>query len=193
MSIWRTSVEIQHASLGGHGSNTFHFRTLTGATPGELATQLDAASVALKAFYDAIATIYPTSNNVRHEGEWITVDEVEPEAVLTAAWDSGGGGGADGLSPLLCIVVGWRSLLAAKSGRGRTFIGPVATPLAQSDGTIDTAGLATVQAAANALIAAFTGAGDGAFVVWSPTDNVGRDWVTAQVRDQFAYLSSRRD
>lgn len=191
MPIYRTVVETRGAMLGGVGVNTWHFRTP--GSPTSDATALQAASDALETFYAAyITSIAPSNVTVSAPSLWIELAE-EPTSVQLDPWSTASTGSNTTLPSAVALVVGWRTALAARSGRGRTFINPVRSTLVEANGTPTTAAVTAMATAGLALINAFDAPATGAFVVWSPTDGVGRDFVNVAVQDKFAVLRSRRD
>jgi hypothetical protein len=63
----------------------------------------------------------------------------------------------------------------------------------QDNGTPYETTRALIAAAGMDLISSFDESFDGALGVWSPTDEVLRDFTGCQVRNKFAVLRSRRD
>jgi hypothetical protein len=96
-------------------------------------------------------------------------------------------------------VCGWRTTLAARRGRGRTFLGPLNVDAGSTDGTPSPGALSTINSAAAALIATSSETNDWAFAVYGQQSSgisgvkVARDITAQNVRDVFAVLRSRRD
>lgn len=191
MPIYRTVVETRGPMLGGVGVNTWHFRTPGSPTTDQ--TALTAALAALQTFYGSyITNIAPSGVTVSSPGLWIELAE-EPTSVQLTPWSTASTGSNTTLPSPVALVVGWRTALAARSGRGRTFINPVRSTLVEANGTPTTSAVTSLASAGLALINDFDAPADGSFVVWSPTDGVGRDYVNVAVQDKFAVLRSRRD
>lgn len=191
MPIYRTVVETRGAMIGGVGVNTWHFRTP--GSPTTDATALQAASDALETFYGTyISSLAPANVTVSAPSLWIELAE-EPTSVQLDPWTTGSSGSNTTLPAPVAMVLGWRTALAARSGRGRTFINPLRSTLVDPNGTPTTTAVTTLAGAGLALINAFDAPATGAFVVWSPTDGVGRDFISPAVQDKFAVLRSRRD
>jgi hypothetical protein len=193
MAIYRLPVKITHPALGGDGVNIFHVRT--GGGIGEVAT-VNRAVGWLSTFYDAIDAVFPTGTAIQFEGTAVTVATEEPEYLEGLdTFNHAGAGGASVLPPANALVVGWRTSSATRSGRGRTFLGPMATPTAQADGTVTESWLSLVRTAAAAMVSSSEAAdADGvALGVFSPTQNLLRDFTGSSVKDRFAVLRSRRD
>jgi hypothetical protein len=193
MAIWRTVVSIAHPSLGGSGSNTFHVRTDDLSLPIDRQGSIQQSSEALEQLYADMNALFPTATSISNNGEWYEVNSETPEALQTTPWTVGGAGGDNCAPPFVSLVIGWRTSLAARSGRGRTFLGPLATETIQDNGTPLEASRDAVQAAVDTFVGSFDLPLDGAFVIWSEADSVGRDIVSGSTRNEFAYLSSRRD
>jgi hypothetical protein len=190
MALWRMTVDLSYGVGTGHGTNTWHLRS-TGVEPDD--TDLQDLVDAIKDWYGAgFAHCVPTTSHARFDGVLQEINSDSPRALAVTGFDSAGAVAANYAPPANQIVTTWRSTLSARSGRGRTFIGPVALPVFQDDGTVATATLTALVNAGNALCAASQAFSNGAVVVWSPTDNVGRDIIAATVTDQIAVLRSRR-
>jgi len=193
MPIYRLPVRIVDPVLGGDGVNIFHVRT--GGGIGETAT-LNRAVGWLEDFYNAMVPVFSSNTDFFFDG---VATEIATEAPGVNddldTWTTGGTGTSIPLPAANCIVVGWKTTLATRSGRGRTFLGPMASATAESNGTVTAAALSTIRTAASAMVDASTAADpDGvALGVWSPTDQLLRDFTGSTVRDKFAVLRSRRD
>lgn len=191
MTIFRVPVAITYPGSGGPGRNVFHVRTI-GPNQDD-SEQLGEALDALQTFYETIKQYYPSGTTIRM-GEGMIRDplgnpEYEEDNVKTVV--SGGSGGH--LSPLLCACVSWRTTSASRSGRGRTFIGPFNVQAQDSDGTITASYLNLLRNAAATLVSASTGPSGWSLGVLSVKQGLLRDFTGSSVKDQFAYLSSRRD
>ena len=191
MAIWRTTVKLTFPRGSGGGTNTWHVRD-----PGtEVPSALSALSSYLEDFYSGMASALGSGYVVQSDGVFTTVDDPEdPEAVEIggAKWTVNGTGSGF-MDTQSMIVVGWRSSTPTRNGRGRTFIGPLIQGVIEpSNGTIAPPALANVQGLADDLVDQSLLGLNGAFVVWSPTENIARDLQSARVRDTFAHLSSRR-
>jgi len=201
MAIFRVPFTITYPGTGGPGANVWHVRSTSAFSP--VNADLQAMVNIIRTFYTAVASVYPSAARINIG----TVTEVgtSNEAVPTFA-EVSGTGGANSAPQALAIVVTWRTSVAARRGRGRTFVGPCASTHMQSDGTILDATATIVRNAAAALVTSSTGSGNGAVGVWGLQDqatgdnpdypslpHVIRDVTGAQVRDLFGVLRSRRD
>lgn len=191
MATYRHPVTINYVGAGGPALNVWHLRTTGDDVPsgGELA----ALSAVIEDFYTAVAGIYRLSTTISYSGVSTTIGEEPAYDASAPAWTVQGDGSNDATSPLLQICVGWLTTNASRSGRGRTFLGPLALEAVSADGTPSTSAIGVVRSAATALVTASGGFADGAVGVYSPTDGLIRDVVGSATRDVFAYLSSRRD
>jgi len=189
VAIWRASILLEYGS-GKTGANVWHLRT-TGIEPAD--TDAEDLMQALKTYYEALEGLFPGGYAATFLGELTQIGTPTPTAMSgLTAWTSSNTGSA-AMGPLatgMCVT--WRSTLATRRGRGRTFHSPGAASVYQSDGTLTTATLTTLQSAADALISSSEAVSNGAFGVWSQTDQVLRDFVSATVNDQAAVLRSRR-
>lgn len=188
---------MNHPVLGGTGTNTWHART-SGPLPGAEADLEDLADM-LNSFYVGVSTVMPVGTAIGFSGEWQEVMSEDPDFVSNPPWTIGAGGNAGPLPAHCALVVGWRTSAGGRTGRGRTFVGPLGNSALQTDGTIDTTKLTEVRAAATALVAASSAFDNGAFGVYSrdalatvPAP-VFRDFTGTVTRDVFASLRSRRD
>lgn len=191
MPIIRVPVKIVHTGDGGPGYNVWHVRMVSDdpADAGDLGFALDA----LETFYSDIRSLYPNSTRIQI-GEGMIKDPLgSPEYVADDFRELVGTGGTTSASQLLALVVAWRTTSATRSGRGRTFIGPLGGTITEADGTPNNTQLAGLRTAANALVSASGGTNFWAFGVLSTKQGLLRDFTGSSVKDQFAYLSSRRD
>lgn len=193
MAIFRVPARIEIAGLqGGPFMNVFNVRTI--GPSGDDADQLGDALDALETFYTGFIARMPNTTTITL-GEGMIKDPLgAPEyqeddpRVLVA-----GGVAAGTATPLLALVVSWRTASASRSGRGRTFCGPFNPSTVGSDGTPDNALVTSVSNAAAALVAASGGPNGWSLGVLSTKQALLRDVTGSTVRDRWSYLSSRRD
>lgn len=192
MAIWRTVSVIESPSLGGTGTNTHHFRTTTGEIS-VAETQLQEFTNHLHLFYVAIIGRLAVNTIVSNEGIYVRVDDDSGDLIDTTGDATAPSSGSFPMPPQDCLTVTWRTSHAGRSGRGRTFLGPLSVSCLQNNGTPDETARTEIGAAAFALYNHFAGGGDGAPCVWSLHDGVGRDIIGADTHNEFASLRSRRD
>lgn len=162
-----------HWSLGGSNSavNTWHFSAdgagiIFGPTQSDIENQADAAIQQLKTMYNAVAV-------AGLAGAWIIGDVVTehqtgqpPKYVnATSATSTVSPGTLDAYQ--LAGVTSWKTGLAGRSYRGRTFWGPLKSS-AFSKPDLSSGWVTSVNAATAAFLAAPTG-GDLVPCVYSPT------------------------
>jgi hypothetical protein len=201
MTIFRCPINITYPGAGSPGVNVWHLRTFDPVLSTELA-EATALLAIIRTFYQAHAVYFPNGTTLSLGTCTNVADQREIVPTFTAVTGSG-----TGSSPqALCTVVTWKTTIAARRGRGRTFLGPLSTGTIQSDGTPNDTYRGVVQAAAAALVASSVGYGNGAIGVWgydaakaphTPRDplspRVFRDYTGSSVRDLFGVLRSRRD
>lgn len=204
MSIFRVPINISYPGTGGPGVNVWHIRTAGSTADATRLGQVNALLGYIRTFYNTIGSWYPTGSTLT-VGTITTVDTQE-EVVGTFASVAGGGTGS--APQLLANVITWKTTIAARRGRGRTFLGPLCTSAIQADGTPAAALQSDVSAAATTLLAASVAYGNGAIGVWGysgaklpgkenprdPSDaRIFRDITGFKQRDLFGSLRSRRD
>lgn len=190
MSILRIPVRIDYPYAGGPGFNIWHARFVDSTPPPAL---LGDALDALELFYSTIDSTIVTGTTFTL-GEGMILDPLgSPTYVDDDSRTVTGSDGAGSMSNLLCITVGWRTISATRSGRGRTFVGPMGIGTAGNDGTPADSVLTTIRGAATDLIDTSTNANGWAFGVLSTKQALLRDFTGSTVKDRYTFLSSRRD
>lgn len=189
MATYRVPARIEYAAAGGPGYNVWHVRT-TSDDPGQLSDALGA----LDDFYTSFQSSYANSTLITL-GEGMIKDPLGTPTYVDDDPRTVGGTGGTSIGPtLLSVCVSWRTAVATRSGRGRTFLGPfIAGVNDATDGTPSAGGLEAYRDAAAALIAASGGVDGWAIGVLSVKDGVIRDITGATIRDKWSFLSSRRD
>lgn len=175
---------------GGLGITNFHTTPIAGTAEGATIANL------VQQFFIAIRTNLPNDVTISFDSE-VTVHNDQGELTATypvtppastVGGQTGGWAGAAGarIDWLTGIIVAGRRL------RGRTYIVPLASTVYDNDGTLTTAFVNTLTAAANGLADALELAGL-PLVVVSRTHQT-QSVVTGQiVNDKTAILRSRRD
>ena len=151
-------------------------------------------------FFAEVNSILPSDVEFLVEGEVAVIDEQTgslTDYIMAAESPVAGTGGlSGGYSAASGAVVTWNTngVVNGRRVRGRTFIVPLGSTAYQSDGTLSSSAISTLQDGAEALV----GTGfDSGFGVWSRpgTSGAGSFWeVTGyRVPDMAAVLRSRRD
>jgi hypothetical protein len=196
VAIFRVPVTMAWNGAGSPGVNTFSVRTV-GPTQTDDNNQLDAALAALHDFYAAFAVNFGLSCKTTMGDGIVEVTDIAAPRAVERPNPLPIDGVAGGISPVLQIVVGWRTALAKRAGMGRTFLGPWHAGIDDegtglpNQGTVD-----SIRAAADALVAASGIDNLWGLGVLSHAGNVGqihRDIIGASVKRKFAVLRSRRD
>ena len=192
--------------------NVFHAR----ADLGWLSTAgggLQSAVDALHAFYTTLAGDGNASFAILAEGvtaklgtvvDIATQEEATPTFTPVTSLATTGSVAA----PLM-ICASWRTTLAARRGRGRTFVGPIRGGWNEPDGTPYADAVNAIQTAAQTLVQTSRDGDGWALGVYgqqsmlsgpaiTPSDranapHVIRDWTGVKVQDKWAVLRSRRD
>jgi len=201
VTILRVPFNIAFPGAGSPGANVWHIRTVTGPGGAELA-EANTLIGYIRTFYDSVKSYLPSTTSISIG----TVTEEITQREIVPTFANVGGTGTGSSPQALALVVTWRTSVAARRGRGRTFVGPLSTAASSSDGTPDNAVRLAVATAATALVTSSLAYGNGAIGVYgleeqapsNTTDyaslpHVLRDFQGSQVRDLFAVLRSRRD
>lgn len=187
MPTVKIPVKIAYTGAGGPGVNVFNGRV------GDVDTDLPDLLAALATFYENLKSIWMTSTTITI-GESMILDPYgSPTYIDDDVTVITGTANTNALSPLLAICVSWRTVAASRSGRGRTFLGPLGAQASGPDGTLNDTVLGSVRSEAQTLVSASQATNGWALGVYSTKDALLRDWVGSSVKDQFSYLSSRRD
>lgn len=186
--VYRAVVELSYAQGGGPGVNVWHFEA---GDPGEVQSAVDA----LETFYEGTAACWQPGMTVTMPNEVLAgIETGAPEYESVDGWsrlsDNASGGV---LAPVLQLVVGWRTAAATRSGRGRTFIGPLGSNMADTQGTPSAFLLSSADTAANSIVVFNALLGGAQIGVWSETTATFRPINAYRIRDTFAVLRSRRD
>ena len=203
MAIFRVPVNIAFPGAGSPGANIWHIRTADAVIGTELA-QANTLIGYIRQFYFSNITEFPATT-VFSLG---TVTEEETSREIVPTWSTVTGTGVGSAPQALAMVVTWRTAIAARRGRGRTFVGPLSTATMQNDGTPSTSSRNAIVAAAAALVTSSMAYGNGAIGVYgydgpktpgvdNPRDpedpKIFRDFTGSAVRDLFGVIRSRRD
>jgi hypothetical protein len=203
VTIFRVPVNVSFVGAGSPGANIWHIRT-TGAIGAVETAQAQALIGYIRTFYNQCQTYFPTTSSFTLG----TVTQVDSGREITPTWTALSGLGTGNAPQALAVVVTWKTSIAARRGRGRTFLGPLATALMQSDGTMVDASRTDILTKAQTLVSSSLADGNGAIGVYgydsakpagkanprNPLDaRIFRDVTGAVIRDVFGVLRSRRD
>jgi hypothetical protein len=203
MAVFRVPINIAFPGAGSPGANIWHIRTVDPLPVPELAKAQTLVGL-IRSFYVGLAAHYPATTTLTLG----TVTEEGTSREITPTFATVTGTGTGSAPQLLAVVVTWRTAIAARRGRGRTFIGPLTTADMQNDGTPSAVVISDVKASANSLVSSSLADGNGAIGVYgytsaklpgkqnprNPADpKMFRDFQGNAVRDLFGSLRSRRD
>lgn len=201
---FRLPVRIDWGGPGSPGVNVWHFRCDDAFATG-LGSAFAAAVDAVHTFYSDLVGGFAT-------GATVTCDQAirqEDQSSLSVDFPklSAAAGAYDGAPPVLAAVVSWKTSIAARRGRGRTFVGPLQFSAMDHDGT-PTANLLTgMTSAAQALVDASTGANGWAIGIYGQQNQAPKGTTSAEraalphvirdvtgfaIHDKWAILTSRR-
>lgn len=192
MSIAYATVALTWDGLGSPGTNTWALRS-TGSDF-QSAEEFQGLMDIIRDFYVGVSDYLRSGMSVTWDGvvHGLGTDEGDSKSFDPWAPVVAGNNGNDA-AEALCIVAGWRSNSGGRSGKGRTFIGPLATQAFDGNGLLAAATVATVQDRAEDLVDASTGFTNGAIGVYSRKDDVLRDFTSVLVSSKYGVLRSRRD
>lgn len=181
---------VWSGATGSPGVNVWHGRTGSFATgsPG-LSDMIDA----LEDFYRDMAPFFSPSLQFRFAGESKGVGDDAGTTVTNDPWTVTGSGSGNYLPPATCILISWKTGSGGRSGMGRTFLGPTLVGLQDANGRLSGVNADAMQVIVDRLVQQSQGLGDGALGVYSPTQNIFRDFSSGVVRRDYAVLRSRRD
>lgn len=189
MAIYRVPVRIEFANAGGPGFNIHHFSTQPGGQAGDLGEALNA----LTAYYTAIKSLFASSTKIVL-GEGMIEDPLGAPSYVDDDSRTVLGSGSSAATPtMVALVVSWRTASATRSGRGRSFLGPVAFGALATDGTPEPGVLATVRNASVSFVNDSQSANGWAHGVLSAKQGTFRPSTGSTVRDRWSVLTSRRD
>lgn len=191
MAVYRLTVDLRFGIGSGRGTNSWCVRT-TDASP---ADQVEEWAAVIESFYVAVRPNFPDDSSFTWDGTVTELGSSSPEfRPAEDGWvvEGNNPSAAYGPAPAMACVT-WRTSLASRSGRGRTFLGPLSDGAYQADGTLNPDALEDIRAGAALVVDANNGAlNPGALAIWSEADSVARDIVSATVNDVVAVLRSRR-
>lgn len=189
----RVVVEWTGGAVVGRSVTVLHFDGTEQAAP---------PVAAIRSAFQIIQPNLPTGTTITVPGQGDSIETttgalngvwsaLQPAAVVgPAGQTSAAGVGA-------CVTWNTGGIVPGKKGprklRGRTFLVPLSTGVYDSDGTLLSSALTTINAYATAML------GTGGFGIWhrptTPGGTNGNSYgvISYKVRDKVAFLSSRRD
>lgn len=189
MATFRAVVDLSWSGMGSPGVNVWHFRQ-----DGEpLNTSVQEVIDALQTFYTSCLGLYSNDAVISMPNEVIKDPYGSPEYEAVEGWSTTGQGGGAKAPAATALTVTWRTTSATRSGRGRTFLSPITAAAVEGDGTVLGTQLNAVRNAADTLVSTSKDWNQAALGVYSQADGLFRDFQSANVRDTFAVLRSRRD
>src|SRR3954452_25399149 len=170
--------------LGGPGVSTFYYA----------APPTGAQLTGLRTFFDAQKVNIPAGIQMQVENQGQQIDTATGQAVDTwtaAAQTVITGTGSGGYVSVAGYYIRWNTGLFSngRAVRGKTYMIPCTPPVFDTDGTINGATIASIQAA----VTAFMTSTSGGLVVYSPTAKNGFVATSGTVMDKQVVLRSRRD
>jgi hypothetical protein len=185
-------LKVVNTITGSPGSppdyNVMHVIDVAASTP-----SAQAIVQAIANFYTAIKAYYGGGVHILCGS---TVYQDPPGfnlLVPTAPVDVAGTDLSGYAAPQLSVVVSWRTMLATRSGRGRTFLGPLGRAAETTNGTPTPSMVTTMQTAATTLISDISALSGGAtFVVYSPKLGTQQQITSALVRGGSFHTQRRR-
>lgn len=191
MATFKVPIRIEGPMLPDPGYNIFHIRNQVGEEENDA---IDQFLTDLEAFYTAMERMFPSSLDFTF-GEGIIRDPYgSPTYMADRPRTVDLGAASAPAAAFQALTVSWRTTSATRSGRGRTFLGPIGRDLTDADGTPDSITVNEARAAATALVNKSTSPLRGwSLGVFSVKQGVLRDVTGSTVSDRWSYLSSRRD
>mgnify|MGYP001054204639 CR=1 FL=1 len=182
--------KITVAINGGAGSPpdyNVHFVS----TADQLPATMTAVLTQFKNFYDAVKAWFP-NGQIFTIGAQVLDMETTPPTVLAVPPQTVTGTDFSGYCPPQCaVVVSWKTILASRSGRGRSYIGPVGRAGETTNGTPTPAFATALQTAANGLISGLTPV-PAAKVLYNPATAAFAGVTSAVVRGGSFHTQRRR-
>lgn len=201
MAIFRVPINISFPGAGSPGANIWHIRT-PGPLVGDELTQANALIAIIHTFYTDLLAYFPNTTAITLG----TVVEEETQREISPTFAQVTGTGTGSSPQALALVVTWKTSIAARRGRGRTFVGPLNTGAVESNGTPNETFRANALLAAQNLVNSSVAYLNGAIGVYGYQDawtepgprpagqpRILRDFTGRSIRDLFGILRSRRD
>lgn len=182
------TVRTQLVNTDGSGPdyNVHHIE----AIGTDLSVSANAFIADLTTFYTAIKGLYRTGVSISVGNSAQTVVK-PPLIVSTVPQIVAGTGATPGGPPEMSLVLTWRTAIAGRSYRGRSYIGPLSTTVT-SQPVPQAANITTLQNAANALVAASKASLNYTMVVFSPHLTDVQNVLSATARNYYGHQRRRR-
>ncbi len=191
MPTGRLPVNITWSGASGSpGVNVWHARA---DSIDQFNADFEDLSDILETFYGSFGSLVPAAVTFSFDGVVEGVGDDTGSTWTVPSWSVTGAQTGEFMPPADCLLISWRGATGGRSGRGRTFIGPLHESCLQDNGSPEEAKRAVLQGAADALISASSGFANGALGIYSRAQDTFRDFVAADVPNYFAVLRSRRD
>lgn len=191
MTIGYCTVTLEWDGPGSPGTNTWHLRT-TGSDFAA-ATEPEDLMGLVEDFYVTAGPVLRNGLVVHWDGEYHGLGTDLGDSKSFTPWTfTNGGTGADAADGL-AVVIGWRTGSGGRRGKGRTFLGPLAQQAFDANGELAELFVSSAEDAAEALVTASQGFGNGAIGVYSRLDAVVRDVTSSVTSRTYGMLRSRRD
>lgn len=191
MVVGYINVVTTWGSTGSPGVNTWAYRT----TGSDWAGQTENAGLAgiVQDFYEAIQdTAFPDGVTISFDGLYHGLGTDEGDTLAGSGWSLEGGGG-NPAPRALCIVANLLGATGGRRGRGKKFLGPLASQVFDGDGNLSPLWAGGVAGELSNLVDASDSFANGALGVYSRLDNLFRDAVSSNVATNYGVLRSRRD
>lgn len=178
------------AGGGSPGTNTWHLRSTGEFGPGGDFGDL---SLMIRDFYTDCQAFFPNDLNIQMFGELRGILGDEGKMTTVDSWGLAGSAGSNHLPNANALCATWRGDTGGRSGRGRTFLGPIGPATATTVGQPTAGTIDTLQDAINTLVESSDSFDNGAIAIYSRKDNILRDITSGKASPKFAVLRSRRD
>jgi hypothetical protein len=200
MTIWRMPVSLTGTVPGGPFINVWHFRlSSTPVADGSIGKVISE----LRAFYTGLIFSVPNIGPTLGPGLSITAEfatNTETQEQIPVTWAPMPTGSAGTVAPTrLALAVSWKTTIAARRARGRTFIGPLNRAVIGDDSLPKPQTIDQVRNTATALVNSSLEDDLSAVGVWGleaagggpQSPHVLRDFTGASVKQHFATLRTR--
>jgi hypothetical protein len=200
MAIYRMPVLIQGPAAGGPYINVWHFRV--SSTP-VVDGSLNTVTGQIRAFYQALTQTVPNVGPILAPNMNVTAEfatNVETQEQFAVSWTPLSTGTFGTWAPTrLAMAVQWKTSIAARRARGRTFVGPLQNAVVDTLGTPKAPVVTALKAAADALVNSSLLDDLSAVGVWGlqtpgggpDSPHVIRDITGSSVKTKFATLRTR--